>query len=57
MPWPPPSTRGGVAHDQKCSLLTFKDELAFQSCDFATETAARAAYAQYGIEIGIHEHS
>jgi len=47
----------GVAHDQKCWLLTFKDDLVFRSCDYATESAARAAYAEHGVEIGIHERT
>ena len=47
----------GVAHDQKCWLLTFKDDLVFRSCDYPTEVAARAAYAEHGIDLGIHEHS
>ena len=47
----------GVAHDQKCWLLTFKDDLVFRSCDYATEAAARGAYAEHGIEIGIHERT
>jgi hypothetical protein len=50
-------SRMGVAHDQVCWLLTYKDDLVYRSCDFTSETAARAAYAEHGIELGIHEHS
>ena len=47
----------GIAHDQKCWLLTFKDNLVFRSSDYPNEWAARAAYAEHGIDLGIHEHS
>ena len=46
----------GVAHDQKCWLLTFKDDLVFRSRDYTGEEAARAAYAENGLELGIHQH-
>lgn len=44
----------GVAHDQKCWLLTFKDDLVYRSSDYTNENAARAAYAEHGIDLGIH---
>jgi hypothetical protein len=47
----------GVAHDQICWLLTYKDDLVYRSCDYASEAAARAAYAEHGLALGIHEHS
>jgi hypothetical protein len=47
----------GVAHDQVCWLLTFKDELVFRSSDYVSEAAARSAYGENGIGLGIHEHS
>ena len=47
----------GVAHDQVCWLLTFKDDLVFRSRDYPSEQTARSAYAEHGLELGIHEHS
>jgi hypothetical protein len=47
----------GVAHDQKCWLLTFKDDLVFRTSDYPSEAVARAAYAEHGIDIGLHERS
>ena len=50
-------TRMGVAHDQVCWVLTFKDDLVFRSSDYTSEAAARSAYTEHGIDLGIHEHS
>jgi hypothetical protein len=47
----------GIAHDQVCWLLTFKDDLVYRSRDYPSEAAARAAYAEHGIDIGIHERT
>jgi hypothetical protein len=50
-------THMGVAHDQVCWVLTFKDDLVFRSADYTSEAAARSAYTDHGIDLGIHEHS
>jgi hypothetical protein len=50
-------THMGFAHDQVCWVLTFKDDLVFRSADYTSEAAARSAYTDHGIDLGIHEHS
>ena len=43
---------------RRCWLLTFKDDLVFRSCDYATEAAAQGRrMSEHGIEIGIHERA
>ena len=48
-----PLEQGGIAHDEKTWLLTFKDELVYRSMAYDSQASARAAYAEHGISLGL----
>ncbi len=49
-----PLKGGGIGDSERTWLLTFKDGLVFRSRSYHSRAEARAAYAEHGIERGIH---
>jgi len=48
-----PVASGGFGEGQRAWMLTFKDGLLYRTCAFTSAARARAAYMQYGVDLGI----